>query len=161
MNETSIAEILRENPWFARLGEKQFQELVSIAHLVSWSAGEFAVREGKKGEYLYLVLEGQVALEIHIPSRGRLTILTVGPNEIFNWSSVLPVVQIATASARITKPTKAVAFDAAKLQELCEQDHELGYHFYRRLANVIAGRLTATRLQLIDMYAYDKKDEAR
>jgi CRP-like cAMP-binding protein len=161
MTETSLAEILRANPWFARLDEPQFQKLVSIAQVISWPVGEIAVREGKKGDYLYLVLEGQVALDIHIPSRGHITILTVGPNEIFNWSSVLPVIKIATATARITQPTKVVAFNSTRLQELCEEDHELGFHLYRRLTNVIAGRLTATRLQLIDMYAYQEKDEPR
>jgi hypothetical protein len=39
---------------------------------------------------------------------------------------------------------------------MCETDHDLGYVVMRRLANVIAGRLLVTRLQLLDMFANPK-----
>jgi hypothetical protein len=42
--------------------------------------------------------------------------------------------------------------DAHWLREKCEQDHELGYHLLKQLVSVIASRLTATRLQLVDIY---------
>ncbi|MBN2146534.1 MAG: cyclic nucleotide-binding domain-containing protein [Anaerolineales bacterium] len=158
MSTTSLAETLRNVPWFAMLKENQLQKMAAIAEEVSWPAGELPLREGQKGKYMFMVLEGQVALDIHVPMRGRVTILTVGPNEIFGWSSVLPVVAIATATVRTVQPTRAVAFDAKRLQEICEQDHEFGYAFYRRMSNIIAGRLTATRLQLLDMYSFEGKE---
>jgi CRP/FNR family transcriptional regulator, cyclic AMP receptor protein len=101
-----------------------------------------------------------VALDIYVPARGRMTILTVGPGEIFGWSALLPIIEIRTASARTLQKTTAVAFDSPALRALCEEDHELGFLVYRRLANVVAARLTATRLQLLDMYATGASGEA-
>jgi CRP/FNR family cyclic AMP-dependent transcriptional regulator len=39
------------------------------------------------------------------------------------------------------------------LRKMCDDDHDFGYFVMRRLANVVAGRLMTTRLQLLDMFA--------
>jgi CRP/FNR family transcriptional regulator, cyclic AMP receptor protein len=148
-----VKQKLQRNPWFARLSEAHLVKLASTAEEIRWPAGHIIFREGDKDYRFYLVLEGRVALDIYVPARGRVIILTVGVDELFGWSAMLPVVEIRTASARALQDTTAVAFDAAALRALCEEDHGLGYLVYRRLTNVIAGRLTATRLQLLDMYA--------
>lgn len=151
-----IAETLVANPWFQALKPEHFQKMVDIAAEEQWDGDAMIFREGDPGKYLYLILEGQVALEIHVPGRGRVTMLTLGPDDIFGWSAVLPVVGTRTASARAVRGTRAIAFDSQALREACETDHELGFHVYRRLTNVIAGRLSATRLQLLDMYAHER-----
>jgi len=153
MNQQSIVEILKANPWFESLREDHLATIVSIASMCQWEAGETIFREGDRDQYLYMILNGRVALDINVPTRGRVTILTLSNNDIFGWSAVLPVVEIKTAWARAIVDTKAIAFDAVGVREACEKDHELGFLFYRRLTNIIAGRLTATRLQLLDMYA--------
>ena len=153
MAEQQLSDALGANPWFQALEPPHFQKLVDIADLVSWTEGQTIFREGDQDDRLYLILEGHVAIEKSDPGRGRVTILTLGPNEIFGWSAVTPVVRTRTANARAVRPTRAIAFDSQALRQACEEDHELGYYVYRRLTNVIAGRLTATRLQLLDMYA--------
>jgi CRP-like cAMP-binding protein len=153
MVEKTLTELLGENPWFAALGEPQFETLLTIASKAVWPAGTEIFREGEHNEHIYLICHGQVALDISVPMRGRATILTLSEGEVFGWSAVLPVVKIRTASARAVHDTLAVAFDGPALLAACEQDHELGYHVFRRLTNVVAARLTATRIQLLDMYA--------
>jgi CRP/FNR family cyclic AMP-dependent transcriptional regulator len=148
---------LRENPWFQSLDPQHFQKMVDISSEVEWSEGQIIFGEGEPGNKLYLVTEGRVALEIYIPDQGRRTILTIGPNEVFGWSAVTPYVRTRMASARAVAPTRAVAFDSQALSKACDEDHDLGYYVYRRLTNIIAGRLSATRLQLIDMYASTRK----
>ncbi|NKQ37495.1 MAG: Crp/Fnr family transcriptional regulator [Chloroflexi bacterium] len=152
MEKESVAEILKANPWFAALSPPHFEKMVEIATEMSWPAGQTVFREGQRGDYMYLIIEGQVALDIYAPNKGRLTILTLGANEVFGWSAVVPYTQMRTAAARTIKPTCAIALDSAALRAACEADHELGYLVYRRLTNIIAGRLTATRLQLLDVY---------
>lgn len=158
MKQQSLSDTLRANPWFAALEPQLFEKMVAIASEASWSAEQVIFREGDHNDHLYFVLEGQVALEIYIPARGRVTILTIGPDEIFGWSAVVPVIQKRTASARAVLPSRVVAFNGAALRAACDEDHDLGYHVYRRLTNVIAGRLTATRMQLLDMYAVGQKE---
>jgi len=153
MASEELADILSQNPWFQSLEPAHFEKLVAIAGLETWEDGQTIFAEGERDNHLYLVLEGRVAPESYMPVRGRVTILTLGTSEIFGWSAVLPVVGTRTSTTRAVGFVRAVAFDSAALRQACDDDHDLGYLVYRRLTNIIAGRLSATRLQLLDMYA--------
>ncbi len=153
MKEKPLNELLKTNPWFAALEEPQFEALVAIATKYVWPAGKEIFREGESNHDIYWIYAGQVALDIAVPMRGRVTMLTLGEGDVFGWSAVLPVVKIRTASARAVQDTLAIAFNGPGLEKACEQDRELGYIVFRRLTNVVAARLTATRMQLLDMYA--------
>ena len=149
-----IVEALQAIPWFQELAPEHFDKLVSIATLLTLEAGQKLFSEGDKEGCLYVVIEGRVAIEMSVPSRGRVRIYTAEPMDIVGWSSVTPVVRQRTAGAKAVLPSRLVCLDGAKLRLLCEEDHELGYVFYRRLANVVAARLMTTRLQLLDMFAH-------
>ena len=47
---------------------------------------------------------------------------------------------------------QGLKFDAEWLREKCAQDQELGYLVFKQLLTVLANRLAATRLQLLDIY---------
>ena len=139
--------------WFEELSQANFDRMMSIAHLQEVEVGEKLFKEGDKEDYLYLVLEGRVALEIFVPHRGLVRLYTAGPMDVIGWASVTPVVRQRTAAASAVMPTRLVAFDAQALRRLCDENHELGYVVMRRLANVVASRLQVSRLQLLDMFA--------
>jgi len=151
--EQELVKALQAIPWFQAMTAEHFSKIVSIAKIFSYEPGQIIFREGDKEDYMYVVLEGRVAIEISVPSRGRMRILTADPMEVVGWSSVTPVVRQRTAGARAVLPTRMVAFDAGDLRRLCDEDHSFGYYVMRRLANVVAGRLLTTRLQLLDMFA--------
>ncbi len=140
-------------PWFQMMAPEHFLKIVSIAKIIKVEAGRAIFHEGDKEDYLYVVLEGRVAIEMNVPGRGRIRILTAEPMEEVGWSSVTPVVRQRTAGARAVLPSRLVAFDAQELRRLCDEDHDLGYFVMRRLVNLVAGRLLTTRLQLLDMFA--------
>lgn len=156
MEPRSLAEVLRSAQPFAALEPQHIEKLAAIATEVAWVEGQVIFREGEADDKLYLVVDGLVALEVYIPNRGRARILTAGPHEIFGWSAAVPVAGKKTAGARSLQTTHAIAMDAGALCAACEQDHDLGYFVYRALADVIASRLAATRLQLLDVYAVGK-----
>ncbi|MDQ7839948.1 MAG: Crp/Fnr family transcriptional regulator [bacterium] len=156
MEPCSLAEALRSAQLFGALEPQHLEKLAAIATEVTWTEDQVVFREGETDDRLYLVVEGLVALEMYIPNRGRTTILTAGTHEVFGWSAAVPVVGKKTASARALQRTRAIAIDADALCAVCEQDHHLGYYLYRTLSHVIASRLTATRLQLLSVYAVGK-----
>ena len=145
---------LQAIPWFHELKPGLFDKMASISELFQAEAGQELFREGDKEDFMYVVLEGRVALEIYIPGRGRMRIFTAEAMDIIGWSSVTPVVRQRTASARVVLPSRLIKIDTPKVLMLCEQDHDLGYVFMRRMANVVASRLLTTRLQLLDMFAH-------
>jgi hypothetical protein len=49
-------------------------------------------------------------------------------------------------------PVRALAFDGVQLLEACDNDNAFGYAVTRALLKVVARRLHATRIQLLDVY---------
>lgn len=156
--QPEIIDELKKIPWFRELTPEHFQRMAAIATLRSVKAGETLFREGEKEDYLYIVMEGRVALDMFVPHRGKVRFYTVEKMDVFGWSSVTPVVRQRTAGAIAVMDGRVVALDAEKLRQICDEDHDLGYVVMRRLANIVAGRLMVTRLQLIDMFAHPDKE---
>ncbi len=152
-SQQELVRALQVIPWFQVMTPEHFNKMTSIAKIFKFEAGQVIFHEGDKEDYLYVVLEGRVAIEITVPGRGRVRILTADAMDEVGWSSVTPVVRQRTAGARAVLPSRLVAFEAAELRRLCDEDHDFGYYVMRRLANVVAGRLLTTRLQLLDMFA--------
>ncbi len=153
VDQTDPRNIMENIPWFKELKPKHFDMLVEIASVHSFPEGGDVFREGDREDRLYVVIEGRVAIEIFVPHRGRVSILTAEPLDTIGWSSVTPIIHTRTASARAVLPSTVIGFDSDALRKLCDEDFELGYFVYRRIANIVAGRLLVTRLQLLDMFA--------
>lgn len=151
MPSQAVRQMLQESEIARDLSQEQIEKLAALASERTFSEGEIIFRENEVGTVLYIIGEGQVAIEIRVPGRGRRTILTVGSGQLLGWSSLFPS-ERKTAGARSVHPTRALAIDAASLRETIEQDHDLGCLLLWRIAEVIAGRLKATRLQLLDIF---------
>lgn len=145
--------LLQSIPLFNDVPREHLDGMARISHLLMMKEGSEIFHEGDARDFLYIVLEGRVALEIHIPNRGRLRILTVEPLEVLGWSSIADAARRRTATARAVAPGKLLAINADGLQKACAEDPKLGFVIMNHVANVIASRLIATRMQLLDMFA--------
>ena len=159
MNQQELLNALQTVPWLQRLSQEHFEKIVEIASLVEVDAKQELFKEGDAEDYLYIVIQGRVAIEMSVPSRGRTRIYTAEPMDEVGWSSVTPVVRRRTAGARAVLPSCLARLDSIKLRQLCEEDCKLGYIVMQRVGNVVASRLLATRLQLLDMFAHPTGEE--
>lgn len=107
--------------------------------------------EGSLDDDVYLVAAGHVRLEMAVPPMARAQFLSLGPGDLLGWSPLLGD-QPMTATAIALEPVSVVAFDGGALRRLCHADHEIGFHVMKQLAQALAQRLVATRLQLMDLY---------
>ena len=151
--DSNVIQAMRAIPWFQELEPAMFDKLAQIAGLVELEKGETLFNEGGKEDFIYIVLNGRIGLEIFVPARGKVRIETAEPLDLVGWSSVTPVVRQRTAGAKAVLPTRLLSIDAERLRILCDSDHDLGYLVMRRIANIIASRLMVTRLQLLDIFA--------
>jgi CRP-like cAMP-binding protein len=159
MSQQDLLSALESIPWFQELSAEHFEKMAGIAKLIEVDAKQELFREGDPEDYLYVVIQGRVAIEMFVPSRGRVRIFTAEPMDVVGWSSVTPVVRRRTAGAQAVLPSCLVRLDALGLRQLCEDDCGLGFIVMRRMANVVASRLLTTRLQLLDMFANPLDEE--
>jgi hypothetical protein len=84
-----------------------------------------------------------------------VTIHTRHEGEVLGWSWMVPPYRWHF-DARASETTRAIAMDGKCLRTKCDEDHDLGYEIMKRFSLVIAERLEATRLQLMDIYGNAK-----
>jgi len=147
----TLERILIEHPFFRGMKQEHLHLLVGCASNVRFDAGEFVLREGEEAQNFYLLRHGKVAIEIHTPPRGSITIQTLGEGEILGWSWLVPPYRWQF-DARAIELTRAIALDGKCLREKSESDNHLGYELLKRFSQVMAERLQAARLQLLNVY---------
>ena len=152
----TLESILAEHPFFNGLDPKYLSIVVGCATNVRFEPEQRLYREGDPADQFFLIREGRIGLEIHVPHRGAITIQTIGAGEILGWSWLVPPYKWRFTSVAY-ELTRAIAIDGKCLRTKCEEDHQLGYVFYQRFADIIVQRLQATRLQLLDVHSSPKK----
>lgn len=147
----TLEPILAEHPFLKGLDPRYLKLIVGCATNVRFEAGQFIFRAGEEANQFYILRQGHVALEISAPNRGSIAIQTLGEGDVLGWSWLIPP-YIWQFDARAVELTRAIALDGKCLRTKCEEDHDLGYELMKRFGYVIAQRLQATRLQLLDIY---------
>jgi CRP-like cAMP-binding protein len=147
----TLEPILTELPLFQGMKPEHLALIAGCASNVRFEAGQFSGRQGQPADRFWIVRQGRVAIETHAPGRGALTISTVGDNEVLGWSWLLPP-HLWHFDAHALAPTRAVALDGRCLRGKFTSDYEFGYEVMRRFAPLIAQRLEATSIQLLDIY---------
>lgn len=143
--------IIRAHPFFAGLREDFCTLVCGCARNLRFEAGQYLVREGDSADYLYLLREGRVALEMTAPGRGAITFQTLEAGDLVGVSWLIPPYRW-THDAKALERTRAIAMDATCLRRKCEEDHDLGYELMKRFVPVLIERLQGTRLQMLDVY---------
>jgi len=147
----TLQPVLSRQPFFEGIPEPQLEVLTGCASQVRFAAGEFLFHMGADADVFYLVRHGRIGLELYTSERGPITVMTAGEGDVVGWSWIVPPFKWEL-DARAIEPSLVLQFDAACLRKKCEADHELGYEMYKRFAPIIAKRLQATRLQVLDVH---------
>jgi CRP-like cAMP-binding protein len=158
MHEDGAAVRLR-GTWFGEaLSAHARDRLATIAELKALDAGAVLVREGADTERMGILLGGLLALRVAVAGRGRATLMTVEPGDVFGWSAVVPPYR-STSTVVALQPSEVITFDAERLRALLGEDDALAASLYPRLLGCVSRRLVATRTQLLDLYAQDREYE--
>ena len=149
-----LGETLVSQPFFDGFNQEQVEFLVGCSANRVFKQDEYLFREGAAANSLYLIREGKVAIETASPSGGALTLATAGRGDMLGWSWIVPP-YLHRSDCRALEQTRTVAIDAVCLRDKLETDQSLGFKLLTRVVEVMAQRMSSTRLQLLDLYAND------
>jgi CRP-like cAMP-binding protein len=149
----NLRRVLEEHAFFLGMKPEFLELLAGCAKNVVFQADETLFREGDPADEFYLIRQGRVALQLEGPG-GPISIQTCGDDDGVGWSWLVgPPPHQWHYTARAVQHVRAIGIDGACLRKKCDENYELGYEVLKRVANVMAQRLGATRLQLMDLYA--------
>jgi len=146
-----LEELLAEHSIFEGLDAEYIRVIAGCASNVVFQEGEQIFKEGADADYFYVIRHGRVALEVFVPQRGPVNILSVEDGDVLGWSWMFPPYKWHF-DARAMELTRAAAFDGTCLRDKFEKDPRLGYDLMKRFAHVMMDRMNVSRLQLLDMY---------
>ena len=147
---------MKEHPFLAGLKPQYVKLLTGCAANVVFQPGEYLFREGDDADSFYFIRQGRVVIETSIPGKEPLVIQSREAGEVTGWSWLIPPYRWHF-DARALELTRAISLDGKCLREKFEKDHDLGFEVMKRFTTIMADRLEATRLQLMDVYG--PKDE--
>lgn len=151
MNGTDLLQTLKGIQFLQNMRLEHLQRIAGIACIVDTAPQAVVFREGEEADHIYLIARGTVSLEICAAGAGCKQILTLGAGELLGWSSLLGQSRF-TARARTPHVARLVQISVPKLLELCDRDPQFGYELMRRTALALAKRLSAARIQLVNVY---------
>jgi CRP/FNR family cyclic AMP-dependent transcriptional regulator len=151
MNKHLLIETLRGIRFLQGTSPEHLEQIANIAELCDYDESDIVFQDGDVAGSVYLVVFGQLVLEICTPEWGCKQIVTVGPGEMLGWSSLSEHRRMA-ATARVTEKTRLARIDGAKLLAICDEDPQFGYEFMHRTMLALAKRLTATWSQLSQVH---------
>ncbi|MEI6985179.1 MAG: cyclic nucleotide-binding domain-containing protein [Rhodospirillaceae bacterium] len=144
--------LLRESEFFKDCDEATLELVLPCVSLRSYDAGSYIIQDGRPADAFYLLRHGTVAIELAAPPHGRLVLQTLTEGDMLGWSWLVPPFRWSF-DARAVSLVRALSLDAKHLRKLCDIKHDFGFSLQQRMIRVMAARLTAARLQMLDLYA--------
>jgi CRP-like cAMP-binding protein len=146
-----LESILGEHPFFSDLEPTHLKLLAECASEMRFEAGQVICRQGEEANSFYLIRQGRVILEAMGPQSGFIAIQTLDAGEVLGWSWLVPPHRWRF-QGRAVEPARLLALDGRRLRDWCEENPDLGYKLLKRFVQIMAQRLEATRLLLVDMF---------
>jgi serine/threonine protein phosphatase PrpC/CRP-like cAMP-binding protein len=135
-------ELLLKMPLFARLNERELLRVMQVAEVIGYEAGASIVREGDRGDELFIVLSGIVRI-----AKGEMVLLEIGPGDHFGEMALIRAAP-RSATATAVAPSELIAIRRSDFFEILRKEHELAVKLLWQFLGVLADRLDQTSRDL-------------
>lgn len=147
----SLESIVLAQPFFAGLEPDIAALIAGCSRTLAFEPDAYLFHEGEAAREFYLLREGDVALEMHVPGGTTLVLSTQHEGDVVGASWLIPPYRW-NSDARARTAVRVLAVDAACLRAKCEADARTGYAMMKRFAPLLVRRLQAAQAQLLDVY---------
>lgn len=135
----------------AALPAGRSERLTRLGRTVSFPAGARLFDEGGRADRFWIIRTGTVTLDLRVPGRRAAVIESLGHGELVGCSWHFPPHRWQLG-AEAMSPVRAWEFDAGAVRKLCAEDAEFGRAVAVWVGDVVAHRLHAARVRLLDLY---------
>jgi len=135
-------DMLAKMPIFSRLTERELLRVMQAVEVRAFDDGTVIIKEGDRGDELFIVLTGQVRV-----TRGHATLTHLGPGEHVGEMALIRSVP-RSASVIAEGPAELIAIRRADFFEILRKEHELAVKMLWQFLGVLADRLDSTSAEL-------------
>lgn len=135
---------------FKGLGADKLELLKSLFERFSCPAGTVIFQQGEPADFLYLLVDGKVAMSFKPYDGIPIAISRVDKDGLFGWSAVVGSDNY-TSSAIADENVVAFRVHGAELRKFCREHPEAGRDILERLADGVSFRRTDAHKQVQSM----------
>ena len=148
--------LLEQIEIFTDLDNNQLQRVSAICTERRYEPGDIIFHENTKSDELFVILQGEVEIQVDPKMLGVSADVSPGPTTIATLRRDQSFGEIAlvdkgfrSASARCAAPgTRLLVIQRDDLIQLCEEDFEMGYLLMRNMAGDLAFKIRQTGLMV-------------
>jgi CRP-like cAMP-binding protein len=127
------------------------QEINKAGKMINIKGKDYLFHMGEDAEHFFILLSGQINLELETPGNKTHTIQSLKPGDILGWSWLFPP-NAWNYDAYAVKDSELLAIKGSELLALMEDDPVGGYQLMKCFSRMMVDRLRATRIQMLDLY---------
>jgi len=148
LDETQL-ETLAQCEVFAGLAKQDLLQFASLGSVQTFPKGALIIEENTEGHEVFVVLEGQVGIEVDRPQEVDATfrLRLLGRSACVGEIALLDE-SFRTASVRCNSQVSVLAIPHSSVLELCRTNPTLGLAFMSNLGQILAVRLKEANYQL-------------
>ena len=135
-------ETLARMPLFARLSDRELLRVMQAVEVRKYEPEQVVIREGDKGDELFIVLSGKVKVQ-----RGGETLTRLGAGEHFGEMALIRAVP-RSATVLADGHAELIAIRRVDFFELLRTEHEIAVKMLWQFLGVLADRLDVTSSEL-------------
>jgi CRP-like cAMP-binding protein len=152
MTPEDIARQLEGVEFFGDLESEHRQWLAEHATERRFDDGQLLARHGDTADRFFLVLEGELVVEVPALTGPSLEVTRLGSGKIFGWSWLIKPYRWHF-NARAAGPTRVLDFDGLAILKRAEDEPKFGYALLRRFSALMGTRLEAAQRKMMDQWA--------
>ena len=143
---------LKEAELFNALNTKQLQPFRKHFTEENFETGEVIFSQGKQAKNLYILLEGEVTLDVKAKAEIDITAeLIQKKGETFGLPSLIKPYR-NSVSATCNRRTRVLSVNAEVLRKLMKQNTNVGIVIMERVAEIFFSRLNSNRAMITNLF---------
>lgn len=142
-------ELIDKTEWSDQLSWAQTVTFARYVDAFEAKRGVEVFRQGDRGHYLCLLVEGRVEIAKQDSSGGMKTLATIGPGKTFGEMSLIDG-EPRSATAIALDDSKVVILTEENFRRLAYRHPRLGVALLMKLATLMSQRLRRTSIMLVD-----------
>lgn len=134
-----LARLMKSVGLFEDFSAEELMALLANAEKRLFKEGEFIIREGDSGDFMYLIISGKVGITKRLESGDGKPLAVFGPGDCFGEMSLLDN-ETRSASAQAVSQCLLLRLNARNFDGM----HAISAKLYRNVARLLSRRLRHT-----------------
>ena len=152
MSASEIAKKMEHLEFFGGLEAEHREWMAEHADEQSFEDGQLLARQGDKADRFFMVLEGELVVEVPALTGPSLEVTRLGAGKIFGWSWLIEPYRWHF-NARAAGATRVLEFDGLAILERAEAEPKFGYALLRRFSALMGTRLESAQRNMMDQWS--------